>query len=156
MTANEQLIQKFYASFQQRDAEGMAVCYHEEVEFSDAVFTHLQGTRANAMWRMLCERGKDLAINVSDIRADEHIGTAHWEARYTFSQTGKQVHNKIDASFQFKDGKIIKHEDTFDLWRWARMALGLKGLLFGWLPSVQAQIRREANKSLESFIKKNS
>ncbi len=154
MTPNEQLIQKFYACFQHRDAEGMAACYHDEMEFSDAVFTRLQGSRAKAMWRMLCERGKDLEITVSNIRADERTGAAHWEASYTFSQTGRRVHNKIDASFQFKNGKIIKHEDTFDLWRWARMALGVKGVLFGWLPSVQAKIRREANKSLELFINK--
>lgn len=154
MTSNDQLIQKFYTRFQQRDAQGMAECYHDEVEFSDAVFSHLQGTRAKAMWRMLCERGKDLEITVSGIRADEHTGEAHWEARYTFSQTGRKVHNKIEASFQFKDDKIIKHEDKFDLRRWARMALGMKGILFGWLPSVQAKIRREANKSLEVFISK--
>ena len=156
MTPNEQLIQKFYTCFQQRDAQGMVSCYHDEVEFSDAVFTHLQGAQAKAMWRMLCERGKDLEITVSGIRADEHTGAAHWEARYTFSQTGRRVHNKIAASFQFRGGKIVKHNDKFDLWRWARMALGAKGLLLGWLPSVQAKIRREANKSLELFINKNS
>jgi ketosteroid isomerase-like protein len=154
MTANEQLVQKFYTYFQQRDAQGMASCYHDEVEFSDAVFPHLHGARANAMWRMLCERAKDLEISVSGIHADERTGNAHWEARYTFSQTGRKVHNKIEASFQFKDGKIIKHEDKFDLWRWTRMALGVKGLLFGWLPSVQAKIRREANRSLEVFMNK--
>lgn len=156
MTANEQLIQQFYTCFQQRDAQGMAACYHEEVEFSDAVFTHLQGAHAKAMWRMLCERGKDLQITVSNIRADERTGNAHWEARYTFSQTGKKVHNKIDAAFQFKDGKIIKHEDTFDLWRWTRMALGVKGVLFGWLPAVQAKVRKGASKSLEDFISKEA
>ncbi len=91
---------------------------------------------------------------MSNIRADESFVAAHWEARYTFSQTGRKVHNKIDAAFQFRDGKIIKHEDTFDLWRWTRMALGVKGILFGGLPSVQAKIRREANKSLELFINK--
>ena len=152
MTANEQLIQKFYACFQQRDAQGMAECYHDEVEFSDAVFTHLRGVYAKAMWRMLCERGKDLEISVSDIRADEKTGHAHWEARYTFSQSGRKVHNKIEASFQFQDGKIIKHEDRFDLWRWTRMALGAKGVFLGWLPLVQNRIRREARQSLEHFI----
>lgn len=154
LSPNEQLIQKFYASFQRRDAQGMAACYHDEVEFSDAVFTHLHGAQAKAMWRMLCERGKDLEITVSGIRADEHTGKAHWEARYTFSQTGRRVHNKIDAAFQFANGKIISHRDTFDLWRWTRMALGVKGILFGWLPSVQSKIRREANKGLELFINK--
>ena len=103
---------------------------------------------------MLCVSAQGLEITVSGIRADEHTGAAHWEARYTFSQTGRKIHNKIDAAFQFANGKIIAHRDTFDLWRWARMALGVKGILFGWLPSLQAKIRSEANKRLELFMNK--
>jgi len=152
MHPNEKLIQKFYASFQKRDHQRMAECYHDDVEFSDPVFTELKGVRAKAMWRMLCERGKDLEITVSGISADDHAGKAHWEAIYTFSQTGRKVHNKIDATFQFSHGKIIKHQDTFDLWKWAGMALGFKGSLLGWLPAVHSTIRKGAGKSLETFI----
>jgi ketosteroid isomerase-like protein len=156
MHPNEKLIEKFYACFQKRDHQGMAACYHDEVEFSDAVFIGLKGARAKAMWGMLCERGKDLAIEVSGISADADSGKAHWEARYTFSATGRKVHNKIDAAFQFADGKIINHRDSFDLWKWARMAFGLKGILLGWLPAVQTAIRKEAGKNLESFMKKTA
>jgi len=155
MHPNENLVQKFYACFQKHDHQGMAACYHDEIEFSDPVFADLKGAKAKAMWRMLCERGKDLEITVTGIHADDQTGRAHWEARYTFSQTGRKVHNKIDAVLQFRSGKIIKHQDTFDLWRWARMALGVKGLLFGWMPSVQAKIRSAANKGLEIFISKS-
>lgn len=154
MHPNEKLIEKFYACFQKRDHQGMAECYHDEVEFSDMVFIGLKSARAKAMWQMLCERGKDLEITVSGISADAHLGKAHWEARYTFSATGRKVHNQIDATFQFADGKIIKHQDAFDLWKWARLALGLKGILLGWLPAVQAAIRKEAGKNLEGFIEK--
>ncbi|MCG3119143.1 MAG: hypothetical protein ALAOOOJD_01474 [bacterium] len=156
MHPNEELIQKFYTCFGKRDARGMAECYHEEAEFSDPVFPGLKGTRAKAMWRMLCERGKDLEITVTGIHADEQNGKAHWEAKYTFSQTGRKVHNQIDASFRFARGKIIAHLDAFDFWKWTRMALGIKGVLFGWMPSVQARIRSEAGKSLEAFINKNA
>ena len=155
MHPNETLIQKFYACFQKRDYQGMAECYHDEGEFSDAVFVKLKGSRAKAMWRMLCERGKDLEITVTGIRADDKEGKAHWEARYTFSQTGRKVHNKIDALFQFVNGKIIEHQDSFGLWKWAGMALGVKGILFGWLPSVQAAIRKETDKSLQNFVNKH-
>lgn len=154
MHPNEKLIQNFYACFQKRDYAGMAACYHDEVEFSDMVFINLKGKRAKAMWQMLCERGKDLEITVSGIHAEAHRGQAHWEARYTFSATGRKVHNKIDATFQFAEGKILKHQDSFDLWKWARMALGLKGIILGWLPAVQTAIRKEASKNLEKFIGK--
>jgi ketosteroid isomerase-like protein len=156
MHKNELVIETFYKAFQKRDYQTMNSCYADNIEFSDAVFTGLKGNQAKSMWKMLCERGKDLEITFSGISADDKKGKAHWEAVYTFSQTGKKVHNVIDATFEFSQGKITKHQDSFDLWRWASMALGLKGQLLGWLPPVQGAIRKQANKTLEAFMQKNS
>jgi hypothetical protein len=57
----------------------------------------------------------------------------------------------IEARFVFRDGKIAEHRDHFDLWRWARQALGSKGLLLGWAAPVQNAIRRQAAKGLGQF-----
>ncbi|MBL7994590.1 nuclear transport factor 2 family protein [bacterium] len=153
MHPHEKVIETFYSAFQKRDALAMKDCYDDDAEFSDPVFQNLKGKHVSAMWRMLCERGKDLKIEFSDIQADEHAGKAHWEAVYTFSGTGRKVHNKIDAAFEFKNGKIVRHKDVFDLWQWTKMALGFKGLLLGWTPMVQNAIRKQADQSLEKFIK---
>jgi ketosteroid isomerase-like protein len=144
MHPNARLIETFYSSFQKRDAEGMIACYAPDVRFSDPVFHDLEGKRACSMWRMLCKRAKDLEIEFRDVQADDRTGSAHWEARYLFSATGRNVHNVIDAKFEFKDGKIIRHADTFDLWRWAGMALGTKGKLLGWLPPIKRAIHQKA------------
>ncbi|MNQ84514.1 hypothetical protein D3C85_996450 [compost metagenome] len=72
-------------------------------------------------------------------------------ATYLFSQTGRMVENRIQARFLFADGKIIEHHDSFDLWRWARQALGAKGLLLGWLPAVQNAIRQQAARGLAAY-----
>ena len=56
------------------------------------------------MWRMLCARGKDLAVDASAIAADDATGRAHWVATYTYSATGRRVVNRIDARFAFRDG----------------------------------------------------
>ncbi len=150
MHPNEELIAKFYTSFQKRDATGMIDCYDPDVQFSDQVFVDLKGDRAKAMWQMLCARGSDLKIVFGNVQANDDVGQAHWEATYTYS--GRKVHNAIDAAFQFKDGKIIQHQDSFNLWKWAGMALGPIGLLLGWTPFVQKRIRRSANDRLEKFI----
>ena len=50
-----ELITKFYESFTNLDAEGMASCYHPEIVFEDPAFGKLEGSRAANMWRMLCE-----------------------------------------------------------------------------------------------------
>ena len=106
------------------------------------------------MWRMLTARASDLRIEASGIDADDAQGRAHWEAYYTFSQTGQKVHNRIDATFAFRDGKIVRHTDRFDLRAWAAMALGLKGKLLGWLPPVQNAIRANADKGLRAYMAK--
>ena len=152
MHPNAELIRDFYTSFKNRDARGMAACYHPAVKFSDEVFLDLEGARATGMWRMLCERGKDLKIEFRDIKADDSLGSAHWEAWYTFSATGRLVHNKIDARFEFRDGKIIRHRDSFNFWAWASQALGLTGRLLGWSGFVKNRVRKQAAKSLASFL----
>ena len=155
MHPNAELIRKFYTAFSQRDACGMAACYASSVKFSDEVFTDLEGARANAMWQMLCERGKDLKIEFRDVEADDAIGRAHWEAWYTFSATRRPVHNKIDARFEFKNGKIVRHRDTFSFWAWARQALGPTGLLLGWSPFLKNRVRAQANKNLAAFVRES-
>ena len=154
MEANKNLIQTFYTAFQQRDYATMNGCYADDVTFSDPVFTHLAGKRAKAMWHMLCERGQDLQVTFNNIQADETTGSAHWEATYTFS-TGRKVHNVIEARIQFEDGKIISHQDSFDLWKWTRMALGSTGLFLGWSLMVKNKVRATAVKSLDAFIVKH-
>ncbi|MBI3269601.1 MAG: nuclear transport factor 2 family protein [Planctomycetes bacterium] len=146
------LIDKFYAGFRGRDPGAMAECYHKEVSFDDPVFPGLKYAEVCAMWRMLNERGKDLQVTTSGIDADDREGRAHWEATYTFSGTGRKVHNRIDASFQFRDGLIVAHRDRFDFWAWTRMALGFKGLLLGWTPLVQGAVRAQARRALEKYM----
>jgi hypothetical protein len=151
---NEQLIRNFYSSFQSLNADGMVKCYHPQAVFSDPVFGQLDRQQATAMWRMLCSRARDFTLTYNSIQANEETGSAHWEAKYTFSKTGRSVHNVIDAEFEFRDGFIIKHIDSFDVWKWSRMALGPVGVLLGWTPVLQAAIRKNARRSLEEFIQK--
>ena len=150
MHANAELIEHFYASFARRDAAAMIACYAPDATFRDPIFA-VDGADVGAMWTMFCERGRDLALDWRDVRADADGGAAHWEPRYTFSVTGRPVHNLIDSRFTFRDGKIATHADTFDLWRWSRMALGTKAVLLGWTPFVQNAIRTEARRSLEGW-----
>ena len=156
MHPNEQLIRDFYAAFAKRDAVGMAACYHRDIAFSDPAFPMLRGKEATAMWAMLCARGKDLEIILGDVAGDAEGGRAHWEAKYTFSQTGRLVHNKIDAVFAFRDGKIIRHVDSFDFWRWSSQALGDIGVLLGWFGPIKAMVRKKAAKSLQDYMGKNA
>lgn len=152
---NAALINRFYAAFARRDAGGMAACYAPDARFTDPVFD-LSGAQVGAMWSMLCERATDLELEWRDVRADDATGSAHWEPRYTFSATGRPVHNVIDSAFTFGAGRIVRHVDTFDLWRWSRMALGAKGALLGWSPLVRNAVRAQAKRGLDAWMKKTA
>lgn len=156
MHPHAELLTRFYTAFQARDHEGMAACYHPEASFTDPVFPGLKGPEVGGMWKMLCIRGKDLKLEFSGIEADDNGGRAHWEAWYTFSATGRKVHNIIDGEFTFKDGLIHTHQDNFDLWRWSGMALGLPGKLLGWTPIIKNKIRGQAGAGLKAFMAKDS
>ena len=150
--SHEALIDRFYSAFARRDHETMGACYADDARFSDPVFQDLRGDEVRAMWRMLCTRGIDLELTYSDVTASADTGSAHWEADYTFSGTGRHVHNVIEAEFRFADGLIAEHEDSFDLWAWTRQALGPVGLLAGWSPPLQNKVRGQARENLRAFM----
>ena len=152
MNKNELTITKLYQSFRDFDPDGMASCYHQDIRFEDPAFGVLQGVDVMHMWRMLIHRAKpNIQITCADVQADTQNGRAHWEAIYPFSMTGKTVHNKIDATFEFQDNKIIKHTDQFDLHKWAAMAFGWKGKLFGGMGFFQNKIKSTARAGLEKW-----
>lgn len=147
------LIQQFYSAFDRLDAEFMASCYHEDIVFSDPAFGELHGEQVKNMWRMLCEaqKGKEFKVTVSDIEIDGNKGSAHWEAFYSFSKTGRKVHNRIDAHFEFQEGKIIAHHDHFDLYKWSKQALGFKGHLLGHTGFFKKKLQKQTQSLLKSF-----
>lgn len=151
MHPHEELLKQFYTCFQRRDPDGMVACYHPNAVFSDPIFQTLKRERAAAMWHMLIGRSKDMEVIFSVIQADEQQGTAHWDARYTYSATGHKVHNVVDAHFRFQDGLILVHQDTFNLAKWASQALGISGRLLGWTPFMQQAIRRNAAQTLDTY-----
>lgn len=146
---NAALLTRLYDALAARNGAGMGACYSDDARFSDPVFRDLDAAGVRAMWAMLCSRATDLTVEVSGVEADDARGKAHWIATYTFSKTGRRVRNVIDAEFEFRDGLIVRHTDTFDLWRWTGMALGAKGTLLGWTPLVQNAILHEAMRGLQ-------
>lgn len=151
---NKEIIEAFYTAFAKADSQTMVSLYHDEIKFSDPAFGPLNGDQAKNMWRMLVRPGVD--IQFSNVQSSGNKGSADWVAVYTFSATGRTVTNKIHAEFEFRDGKIIRHNDTFNMWRWSMQALGFKGLLLGWTFLLRNKVRETANAQLRKFTEKNT
>ncbi|HZY81389.1 MAG TPA: nuclear transport factor 2 family protein [Cyclobacteriaceae bacterium] len=152
MDPNEALIRKFYTAFQQKDFLTMQSCYHPNAQFSDEVFPILTSSGVKAMWEMLLTASKDLKIETKEVKVTG-VNTiyAQWDAWYTFSRTGRPVHNKVESWFIIKDGLIHNQVDGFNFWRWSRQALGLSGWLLGWTPIVRNKVQATAKRSLDKF-----
>jgi limonene-1,2-epoxide hydrolase len=149
------VIEEFYSAFSIQDGEAMTRHYHENVVFEDPAFGKLEGKRASAMWKMLCEsqKGKDFKVRVSEIQSDGKMGSAKWEADYTFSKTGRKVHNVIYAQFDFDGDKIMNHRDSFNLHKWSKQAFGMTGFLLGWTPAFKNKLQVQTNSMLDRYMK---
>ncbi|MFI7614651.1 nuclear transport factor 2 family protein [Nonomuraea terrae] len=154
MTVNDRhvaLISAFFDALGRADLAAMERCYHPEVSFGDPIFQEVEGRdRVMRMWRIQLGVRNGLTSSYRDVRADDFSGTAHWTARYTFSSTGREVVNEIDALFRFEDDLIVRHHNEFDFKRWSKMALGRPhGLVLGWTPMWRRTIRERAARQLD-------
>ena len=147
------VLDRFYSAFQDRDWATMGACYHPDAHFSDPVFPDLDAAGVRAMWKMLLTNGTDLRIGFSVLEESGTNGKAEWEAHYTFSRTGRSVHNEVVSSFEMKNGLILRQLDEFDFWNWSRQALGTPGLLLGWSPLIKNKVRATAAKGLARITK---
>lgn len=148
------VIVRFYTAFAQRDWSTMGACYAEDARFSDPVFPDLDATGVRAMWKMLLTSGSDLRVTFKVGGETAEHGRCQWEAFYTFSKTGRKVHNIIRSEFELRDGLIVRQQDHFDFWRWSRQALGVSGWLLGWTPMVRNKVRAAAAASLRKAMER--
>ena len=157
----EQTLHRLYEAFARLDADAMAACYAPDACFDDEAFSLRGARQVGGMWKMLCSgtRAKGAAVwslRFRDIEADAERGSAHWDAHYLFSATGRTVDNAIDSRFTFTpEGLIATQRDRFDFWRWSRQALGAPGLLLGWSPLLKKKVRATAAANLQAFLARN-
>jgi ketosteroid isomerase-like protein len=149
VAGNDDVIKALYDALDKGSGEAMAALYAPDALFRDPAFGELTGEEVGDMWRMLTSRATDLDVELAEHGADGEEGSAHWIATYTF-RTGRRVVNDIHARFRFRDGKIVEHEDSFSLHRWARQALGPAGLILG-APPFNLLVRRRAREDLAKF-----
>ena len=148
---NGELLQRLFTSLNQHDHQTMADCYHADATFRDIAFD-LRGSKLiHAMWHMISKT--DIRASFDLIEVDDRVGHVNLIDDYTFSSTGRPVHNVIDSHFRLRDGLIIEHQDSCDARIWAAMALGgVSGFLAG---RVRLLRSFKARRLLQGFIEKH-
>ncbi|TNE51262.1 MAG: nuclear transport factor 2 family protein [Deltaproteobacteria bacterium] len=127
---NAETVTKFYKAMQEGDFDTIMSLYHPDAEFSDPAFPGIKGDKLEGMWKLITNAEPD--IKFRDVKAnDDGTVTGHWDADYELLK-GNPIHNQIDSKFEFKDGKIIKHTDSFNFSKWADQAFpGILGKAIG-------------------------
>ena len=146
------VLDRFYTAFSKKDWAAMNACYHPQARFSDPVFPDLDARAVQAMWRMLLSASGAMRASFRLAEENDVMGACEWEAFYTFSKTGRAVHNIIRSEFEFRDGLIFRQRDHFNFWRWSRQALGASGLFLGWTPLVKNKVRAAAAAGLRKTM----
>ena len=161
--AASEIAVSFYHAFSQHDPEGGVRMIRPHAAFTDPVFGTLNAVQTAAMWRMLMGRAPEMTVSFELNRSGQaqpqpEVQTARgqWDAHYTLSQTGRPVHNVVQATMQMRDGLIYRHTDIFDFWRWARQALGLPGMLLGWTPALHRRVSGTALAGLQASMDASS
>lgn len=150
------IAERFFDAFSVRDYHTMGRMYAPTATFSDPAFPMLSGPEAALMWEMLLMRAQDFSLSYNVTYESDERAQAIWVAHYTFTQTGREVVNRIQTNMVFQAGRIIRHVDHFNFWKWSRQALGMPGLLLGWTPIVKRQVQRQAQESLIRFAAKKA
>jgi ketosteroid isomerase-like protein len=144
--------ERFYEAFALGDWHTMGMTYARHATFSDPVFPLLSADEVRAMWQMLLSRAPELSVNYNIVAESDDAARVVWVARYTFSQTGRPVTNRVLTEMRFAAGRIVQQVDRFNLWTWSRQALGLQGLLFGWTPMLRDRVQKQAASALRKFV----
>ncbi|MFT6167362.1 MAG: hypothetical protein ACJAV5_001762 [Vicingaceae bacterium] len=128
----------------------MTACYHDEVVFEDPAFGKLEGERAKGMWKMLLSKKAESELTITfKVLNNEQC---EWIANYKYGPNKRPVVNKVSASFEFQDGKIIGHTDHFSLWKWLQQALGTSGLVLGWSTLMKKKVQETTRNLLAKYI----
>jgi ketosteroid isomerase-like protein len=149
---SSETIQRLYDALNRHDGDAAAACYTDDAVFRDPAFGRLEDGAVKDMWRMLCERSDDLAVELIEHGDD----WARWSASYTFTGTGRSVVNDIRSRFTFRDDLIAEQVDSFSLRRWGGQALGRRASVMGTTPLLGYMVRRQTRRELGAYSQKNS
>ena len=130
MHTNNELLKQLYTALNRHTSDAMMECYAPEATFRDIAFDLHGQAKICAMWAMICETDIRVEFELVDVGAETAV--ANYIARYTFSESGRRVDNRIQSHFRFAGGRIVSQIDNCDARLWAAMAIGgVPGFLAG-------------------------
>jgi|AntRauTorcE11898_2_1112593.scaffolds.fasta_scaffold21693_2 hypothetical protein len=149
---------KLYQALNDRDYKSMWKLYAMDATFSDPAYGSLKGDEIKAMWHQICVRNTDLEAEILSVtQNDAQTISYSWKASYTHAMYNGEIENVINGEITVdKNGNILSQHETYSLWKWFSMAIGIAGKLLGWRTSMRENLQRSVRKSLDDFMEKKS
>ena len=147
MTPAEETVKTVYEAIQRGDAAAATACYCDDAYYEDLAFKLKGNGDIDAHVALVCSRKVKVAY--TNIHTDGLEVKGHWVFDYVFAKTGRPVHNEMNSTFKFRDGKIVDHRDEGNRWEWSKQALGFpQDIIVTLAPPI---LRRQAIEELEKF-----
>ncbi|AVN64236.1 MULTISPECIES: nuclear transport factor 2 family protein [Mesoplasma] len=132
MMEKEIILKDFYDAFTKGDFKKMNSLYDESIVFNDPIFKDLNNKQVTTMWKSLLSNKKESKFEVSyELLNENDYLFVTWTATYLFGPKRRKVTNIVDSRMEVKDGKIIKHTDSFNFKKWAKQSIGGPAFIFG-------------------------
>lgn len=159
MSKEAQIVKEFYKALSKGDYQKVNSLYHDDAKYRDEIFD-LRGKEINALWYTATRPEMNLIAHCKSLKVDGDRVTTDWNISYTIDTLNRKVELDETGVFQFQDGKIINHKDSYDFWSWCAQSLGFIGKALGWSQWLKNRVRNQAKKSVlsnmyaaqESFI----
>jgi len=152
-SSGKKVLDRFFTSLANRDADAMNACYNPEIIYMDPIIGVLKSTDVFAMWEMITEDTPDFSVSYNE---PEDRGDGYWICQWRFSyrypETNRKVINDIKAFMKVEDGKITEHSDAYSFLAWTKKAYGLKGWLLGRSGFFRKKMRTSSMKRLSDYI----
>jgi len=143
------LLVKYLQAIKEQDLKTISSCFHEEAEFYEPAYGKLTGPKIAAWWTFFFAQAKEFHSEFDSLKVNGDKATVHSEHWYYWNATGAGVHNLVESEFDFKDGKIFRQIDNYNLNAWAFQALESK--FMGWTNKS----REAEQERFEEFSKQN-
>lgn len=143
----------YFDHLQDRNAAGAVELCHPDLHYFDPILGDLHGREALARWPIFFAQPHEPSLHFFDITAKDDTVHVRYFLHYTDAETGRKIDHGISAELTIRDNRITHHKDTFDIWRFATMKLGMRGRLLGFLPSTADALRKKARAELDAYLR---
>jgi len=149
MAVDQELISKFFDSFNERNFSKMRQFCAAELSYFDPMYNLLWGNDVFLMWKSCYESCKHFSIIKESIKDQED---GYYSVGLKLEFGSKKIYfQKMTAHIKVVNHQIAEYSSAFSVHELLKQKYGIAGILFGWNRLMQNREKNNAKKSLIQF-----